>query len=271
MNMKVCRCVLVALFSGAVSAATVAQAAEGDSGVKVESKIGVRVLVGGQVGKIFGASTGNAFYGGLVGIYVAPYKARTFTNLGLIEYHAAILDSGINAEAYPNMEEYLGDMKYQSSVVTKSSYADLDLVSFGILTGISKTDNWSQAEVKARENDREFAYVPILASFQHNFSRYPKTRHVRTVMEHASEADSVWSYKMEQLYMAYRISAGMGVIVGSNETNAGGVPGIIRLGYVVGSRDAHFSILDVELGYQMVATKNENAGSLFIAWSGAFN
>lgn len=72
---------------------------------EVSTKLGVRFLISGDIGGVFDG--GDATYSGgvLGGLFLAPHKKLTLTNVPVSEYRTTALDSGFTGFSLPNMSD----------------------------------------------------------------------------------------------------------------------------------------------------------------------
>lgn len=154
------------------------------------------------------------------------------------------------------------------AVVTESSYSQLERVSFGIISGYYGTSYVEETTSTGGFIGKKFmpvSYVPILASFQHNFYvLYGNMRHLYTKLEIPYETPKTltWSYHNTQTYLFYRLSAGAGLIQETPEIPAGFAP-VFRIEAGLSSRK-EFLALNMSIGYQQLITNFDAKGSLFI-------
>jgi len=281
----------------------------------ISTKAGVRFLISGDIGGVFNG--GDAQYsGGLIGgLFFAPYKKLSITNVPVSTYASTVLDSGLKGFSLPNMDD-LSPLKmlerttenidrsiqlgksfndgkitqesYDASTlnlekdnarisaelnaaVTESSFSQLEKVSFGIISGYYVTSYMKETTDRWGDVTMDFsplAYVPIMASFQHNFYVLSgNMRHVFTKVEIPYETPETltWSYHNTQTYLFYRLSAGAGLIQETSEIAAGFAP-VFRIEAGFSSREGFFSIINTSIGYQQLITNFDAKGTLFINW-----
>lgn len=155
-----------------------------------------------------------------------------------------------------------------NAVVTESSFSQLEKVSFGIISGYygtsyveETTDRWGHV----KHDFMPFSYVPIMASFQHNFyALQGNMRHIYTKVEIPYETPKTltWSYHNLQSNLFYRISGGAGLIQETPEIAAGFAP-VFRIETGLSSRK-EFLALNMSIGYQQLITNFNAKGTLFI-------